>query len=1167
MLRTMSALALLICMAAPVLSAPKAKFQSPTITKSTPGRAVKIDVDITGAKELYLVVTDGGNGFGCDWADWVQPRLVGPKGELKLTELKWKSAVSGFMNVGVNKNVVGKPLSMNGKPVEFGIGTHANSVISYAIPAGYTKFLATGGLDDGGVSQPTCGDTASVQFAVYTEKPTLIAAAPSVAAGLGSRDPMDATAGLTVAEGLEATLFAAEPMLLSPSNIDVDHRGRVWVCEIVNYRHRNGSRKEGDRILILEDTDGDGVADSKKVFYQGRDIDTALGICVLGNRVIVSVAPNVFVFTDENGDGKADKKEVLFTKVGQPQHDHSTHAFTFGPDGKLYWCVGNTGQHVHDKNGNIVVDLDGKEVRDNGKPYFGGMPFRCNLDGSDFEVLAHNFRNNYEVSVDSFGTLWQSDNDDDGNRAVRINFVMEFGNYGYRDEMTGAGWKSPRTGMHEEIPLRHFHLRDPGVVPNLLQTGQGSPTGICVYEGRLLPKVFWDQVIHCDAGPNVVRAYPAIPDGAGYKAEIVNVLKGDKDNWFRPSDVCVAPDGSLIVADWYDPGVGGHRMGDIERGRLFRVAPPKTGYKMPKYDFATITGAIEALKSPNLEARYLAWTALNKAGTEAETALNQLYADKNPRLRARALWLLGNIKGRGETYVNQAIKDEDADIRVTGLRMARRLKLDVPSIAGQLTKDSSAAVLRECAIAIRHNTSSEAHAIWVELAQRHDGKDRWYLEALGIGADGQWDDLLRLWRSKVGDKWNAKPGRDIVWRSRAASTPDDLAALIADPKTPNEEITRYLRAFDFVDGPNKTSALAGLAFASSSKDAARNSLVMTEAVNRLKGFNVNTNPKHKQALDSILEKNRGTSQFVTLVDRFNVRDRFPDLLALAQAGPDQQVGIEAMTALLQKNQLVLLKKSLAGKDARIAEATARAIGNSADGKAAGLLGPITKDDKQPLGLRREAARGYARSPQGAVELLALAKAGKIDATLKQAVAASLHSSTIKGVKEAALKLFPLPPSKNNKPIAPLDQLVKRTGDPIKGRVLFNSTSTCAKCHIVNKLGKEVGPNLSEIGSKLSRHAFYESILYPSAGISHNYETYTVVLNSGLQVSGIITSRTDESVSVKDIESVVRTIKMSDVDEIVKQSVSLMPADIQKNMTEQDLVDVVEYLTTLKKAEK
>ena len=206
-------------------------------------------------------------------------------------------------------------------------------------------------------------------------------------------------------------------MLLSPSDIDVDHRGRVWVCEVVNYRGRNGQRPEGRSHPRSSKTPiATAVPTSRPCSTRAATSTRALGICVLGNKVIVSVAPNVFVFTDSDGDGKADKKEVLFTKVGNPQHDHSTHAFVFGPDGKLYWNVGNEGHAVHDKNGKPIVDLAGNAVNDSGKPYRQGMVFRCNFDGSDFETLAHNFRNNYEVAVDSFGTLWQSDNDDDGNQ-------------------------------------------------------------------------------------------------------------------------------------------------------------------------------------------------------------------------------------------------------------------------------------------------------------------------------------------------------------------------------------------------------------------------------------------------------------------------------------------------------------------------------------------------------------------------------------------------------------------------------------------------------------------------------------------------------------------------------------------------------------------------------
>jgi putative membrane-bound dehydrogenase-like protein len=259
---------------------------------------------------------------------------------------------------------------------------------------------------------------------------------------------------------------------------------------------------------------------------------------------------------------------VLFTGIGGMQHDHGIHAFHVGPDGKLYFNMGNEGRQIKDKEGRPIVDRMGREVNNSRQPYQEGMVFRCNIDGSEFETLAWNFRNNWEVCVDSFGTMWQSDNDDDGNRGVRINYVMDYGNYGYKDELTGAWWGEPRTNIEAEIPRRHWHLNDPGVIPNLLQTGAGAPTGICVYEGDLLPAAFRGALIHTDAGPNICRAYRVTPEGAGYQAEVVDIIDGSRDQWFRPSDVCVAPDGSLIVADWYDPGVGGHRMQDVARGRL-----------------------------------------------------------------------------------------------------------------------------------------------------------------------------------------------------------------------------------------------------------------------------------------------------------------------------------------------------------------------------------------------------------------------------------------------------------------------------------------------------------------------------------------------------------------------------------------------------------------------
>ena len=998
-------------------------------------------------------------------------------------------------------------------------------------------------------------------------------------ASTDDRTPEGAVAGLDVADGVELKLFAAEPLLLSPSNIDIDHLGRIWVCEVVNYRRfangSNAERAEGDRILILEDTNGDGMADKETVFYQGRDIDSAHGVCVLGNRVLVSAGDSVFSFYDDNGDLKADRKEVLFTGIKGTQHDHGIHSFQFGPDGRLYFNFGNAGEELHNADGSIVIDVAGNEVRAARKPYQEGMAFRCELDGSKVDTLGWNFRNNWELCVDSFGTVWQSDNDDDGNKGVRINYVMEYGNYGYKDELTGAGWQTPRTNMEEEIPRRHWHLNDPGVVPNLLQTGAGSPTGIMIYEGDKLPARFINQLIHCDAGPNVVRSYAVTDDGAGYKAEINDILNGTRDQWFRPSDVCVAPDGSLIVADWYDPGVGGHRQGDIDKGRLFRVSLPGQKYAVPKHDFSTVEGAIAALKSPNNATRYLAFTKLKESGAAAEAVLAKMFSsDPNPRFRSRALWLLGQIAGKTQKYVDAAIADKDKDIRIAGLRLARRMGIDVIPVVEKLVQDKSSQVRRECAIALRHVSGQKKILLWTTLAINSPQGDlpyldRWYLEALGIGVDPDsksgWSAVLE---SLVAQKPDASM-RDLVWRSRgevgvAMQSAVILAEATGDSKHAHAEIGRFFRSLDFEDR-NRVSedCLKMLSKESLAKlNLNVKTMVVAESLERLNGGA--TSASAIEALSGALEQAAGTSEFVRLVKRFAKVDQYPDVLLVAQTKPAEQVGVEAISALVELQQWDLLNEALTGADPVAASATAEALGNSGNGAINGPLQAVIQNVDVNIDVRRAAVKAASKVNNGAEELVKMVDAKTLDPELEQSVAAALHSAPSRQAREQAQRLFPLPPSKDNMPTLPIGELTKLEGNLPNGRMVFFSTGTCHKCHVVDGMGREIGPNLTETGSKLSREAMFESVLYPSAGISHNFELWTVVLASGTTVNGMLTSNTDEEISIKGDDALVRSFKKSDFEELVKQKVSMMPADLQKTMTTQELADVVEYMQSLKK---
>ena len=977
--------------------------------------------------------------------------------------------------------------------------------------------------------------------------------------------PENALKGLTVAPDLEVHTFATEPMLKNPTNIDVDERGRVWVNEAYNYRpsiNGNPVNALGDRIMILEDTDGDGKADTAKVFYQGPEINAPLGICVLGNKVIVSQSPYVWVFTDDNGDDKADRKEILFQGISGEQHDHGVHAFTFGADGKLYFNMGNAGMQLHDKNNKPVLDQDGDVISQ--KKYKQGLVFRCDVDGSNVECLGQNFRNPYEVAVDSYGTMWQSDNDDDGNRGTRINYVMQYGNYGYTDEMTGAGWQANRTNREDSIPLRHWHLNDPGVVPNLLQTFAGSPTGILVYEGSLLPKEFHDQLIHCDAGPNVVRSYTVKTNGAGYEASIINILKGERDRWFRPADVCTAPDGSIMVADWYDPGVGGHQAGDQVRGRIYRVAPSSaaSSYKISKQDYTTAQGAIAALQNPNLSVRYHAFTALQNMSKNALPELEKLWQNQNadPRMRARAFWVLVKMKdANASQYIDEAIKDKNPDLRITGIRAAVELKNDVTRVVSQLQNDADASVRRECALALHHNHSSEAAALWANLASQYNGKDRWYLEALGIGADGQWDQFFTAYLGKTKDPLATEASRNIVWRARTKLALPYLSKLAFDSKVALTNRLQYFRAFDFTNDYLKERILLSMLPDNSADSTEVNKLVLHALNNK----SVAQSPVAQKVLTNVLHSINGTDEYIELVNRYGVASQNVNLLQLAINKSTENVGKNAAGLLLQLHGDKLAWTILNGKDTTQQFRLVHALAGVGSTESVNMLQTVALLNKYSMPLRKVAAHSIGNSGNGEDRVLQILKNKKVPPELIPDVVASVAGAWRGSVRAEAATYLPDHGTNNNaKPAPTMKELVALKPNGGAGSKIF--VSTCSTCHQVNNVGNDFGPKLSEIGSKLPKEGLLDAIEHPSAGISYGFEGWTIKMKDGSTLSGIIASKTETDIDLKMPGGNRKQLKTADVLAMTQMKESMMPEGLYQTMSSQDLANLLEYLEGLKK---
>jgi putative membrane-bound dehydrogenase-like protein len=279
-----------------------------------------------------------------------------------------------------------------------------------------------------------------------------------------------------VPEGLEVTVWATSPALRNPTNIDFDEKGRLWVAEGVNYRSKKGRDPKGDRIVVLEDSDGDGKADKHSVFLQDPALASPLGVAVFENRVIVSQPPDLLAFTDVNGDGQfdpaVDRREVLLTGFEGLQHDHSLHSLhslTAGPDGKWYWNQGNMGAQFTDKSGRTfrmgspyrLQEIAGQKS-DDGHVWIGGFLAKMNPDGSGVSILAHNFRNSYEQSVTSLGDIFQSDNDDPP--ACRVSPVLEGGNAGFCSADGKRAWQADRR-PGQPVPDIQARLAAPGLSP------------------------------------------------------------------------------------------------------------------------------------------------------------------------------------------------------------------------------------------------------------------------------------------------------------------------------------------------------------------------------------------------------------------------------------------------------------------------------------------------------------------------------------------------------------------------------------------------------------------------------------------------------------------------------------------------------------------------------
>ncbi len=724
-------------------------------------------------------------------------------------------------------------------------------------------------------------------------------------------------------EGLEITLWAGSPDLFNPTNIDIDQDGRVWVAEGVRYRKNYDRQPQGDRIAVLEDTDGDGKADHSHTFVQEPELVAPLGIAVIGKKVVVSQPPHLIVYTDNDGDrifdaAKGDTREILLTGFMGQNHDHSLHSVTVGPDGKWYFNSGNCGGMFTDKSGQtfrIFGSYRPKPIgpfeyphdpaqyagqaSDDGHVYVGGFTVRMNPDGTHAEIVGHNYRNSYEQSITSLGDVFQNDNDDPP--ACRVSWVMEYANFGFSSNDGQRTWKADqRPG--QTTAIAEWRQEDPGITPAGDVYGGGSPTGNVYYENGVLGEDWIGTFFACEPGRNTIFAYQPKPNGAGFTLERTDFIttnpagkfagsdfiggndsvNNETNTLFRPSDIAIGPDGALYVSDWIDPRVGGHQdLDESCSGAIYRIAPKGFKSQIPQIDLDTTEGQIAALRSPAVNVRDLGFQALKAKGRASLDAVAALLDDPNPYLRGRAVFLLYQLGISGPRKAGYPQAQADPRLRIAAYRAMRRAGLDFTGPAIDLAADPDPGVRREVALSMRDQSLDISKDILIDIAKGYDGEDRHYLEAFGTGATGKEAELYTLLKKELGGddsrRWSKAFG-DIAWRLHPPQAVEDFKVRASSDVVPVELREQAMDAIAFINTQAAVDAMLTLAQLDSPLKAGATWWLLNRSSNHWENFDLMPALKER----GIYDPDKITLQEIITPDPKDLPNQLPPVAEILQ---------------------------------------------------------------------------------------------------------------------------------------------------------------------------------------------------------------------------------------------------------------------------------------------
>ncbi|MBL9137092.1 MAG: HEAT repeat domain-containing protein [Verrucomicrobiales bacterium] len=1062
----------------------------------------------------------------------------------------------------------------------------------------------------------------------------------------------------------QVELIAAEPDLANPVAFAFDERERIYVVE--TFRHSEGvldirgranwpsatykkalpperlariaeevldadlacrTVEDRERMLrgyFLENTPTlERMTDRLKVIFRGGDGRSAgsqiyadgfsrltdglaSGVLARGNEVWFANIPSLWRLRDTDGDGVAEARDALHqgfgVRVGFLGHD--LHGLCFGPDGRLYFTVGDRGANVTTKEGRRLETPD------------SGAVFRCDPDGSNLEIFATGLRNPQELVFDDLGNLWTGDNNSDGGDQARWTYLVEGGDCGWH-----IGWQflegpRPRGPWNSEGMWRPESASRIGyIIPALANIGAG-PSGVTYGFGTGLPDEYNGRFFMVDfrGGPSGIWNIGVRPKGAGYEVEEAKEFLWNA----LPTDVEVGPDGGLYWADWVQ---GWEKPG---KGRIYRVYEPKSarssvaaetrellGANLGLRDEATLAGL---LGHADQRVRRRAQEAL--VGQGAVGVLQKVAADKGPR-RARlhalwGLWQLGRRHPEMARPLVSLLSDADPEIRGQAARVLGDVGVTRAGAAvRKLLGDPEPRPRFFAAMALHRLRHAEAGDDVLAMLRNAGDADPFLRHAGVMGLVGTRTSeelagltkdassavrlaavvaLRRLQRSEVASFLEDSDPRVVLEAARAindvpiASALPALAALIRRPGM-DEPLGRRVLNANWREGqPANAEALA--AFASGSEGSAA---LRADAAALLGHF---AKPSGRDTVTGLwrplAERDPAVARSA-LARHFQAMIQAGDAIQVAAVNAAAELDYRAATPVLRE----LVRSESAAVPARLA--AIRALGSWRDPEMGTWVNHLTKSPEARV--RAEAVRWAARLEDGSG--LAAIQAALDNGTPAEKQAALAGLATIKhGTADALLEawleraiggrvdlaveldLLEASRARENDTLRTLlaryeaslvstnpaqsRRYALRGGDAEEGRRVFfeREQVQCLRCHKISGEGGVVGPDLAGVGTRQTREYLLESIVHPNAVVAKGFENLLIETKDGREWSGTIAEETADTLVLNTLEEGPATIRKADITDR-RIGLSSMPEGLADLISPRDLRNLVEYLASLK----